>query len=76
MLIASDNAAARVLARDSSYGATGFIDRMNEKAEGSGPDEHAVTRIPSGLLAANVSSAYDMAQAHHLRLERSADLRA
>ena len=31
-LIASDNAAARTLARTSSYGAQGFVARMNEKA--------------------------------------------
>lgn len=61
MLIASDNAAARVLARSSSYGATGFIDRMNQKAVDLGLTS---TRYadPSGLLAANVSSAYDMAK--------------
>ena len=33
LLIASDNAAARVLARVSPYGAPGFIARMNEKGE-------------------------------------------
>jgi D-alanyl-D-alanine endopeptidase (penicillin-binding protein 7) len=61
LLIASDNAAARVLARTSSYGATGFIDRMNAKAVALGL---ASTKYadPSGLLAANVSSAYDMAR--------------
>ena len=61
MLIASDNAAARVLARSSSYGPTGFIDRMNQKAVDLGLTS---TRYadPSGLLAANVSSAYDMAR--------------
>jgi D-alanyl-D-alanine endopeptidase (penicillin-binding protein 7) len=61
MLIASDNAAARVLARSSSYGAAGFIDRMNQKAVDLGLNS---TRYadPSGLLAANLSSAYDMAR--------------
>jgi serine-type D-Ala-D-Ala endopeptidase (penicillin-binding protein 7) len=61
MLIASDNAAARVLARSSSYGPAGFIDRMNQKAVDLGLTS---TRYadPSGLLAANVSSAYDMAR--------------
>src|SRR5205807_4550562 len=32
LLIASDNAAARALARVSPYGSQGFIGRMNEKA--------------------------------------------
>jgi D-alanyl-D-alanine endopeptidase (penicillin-binding protein 7) len=61
LLIGSDNAAARVLARTSPYGAAGFIDRMNEKAAELGLES---TRYadPSGLLAANVSSAYDMAR--------------
>jgi len=61
MLIASDNAAARVLARSSSYGPAGFIDRMNQKAADLGlTSTHYAD--PSGLLAANVSSAYDMAR--------------
>ena len=61
MLIASDNAASRVLARTSSYGSEGFIKRMNEKAADLGltSTHYADT---SGLLAANVSSAYDMAR--------------
>jgi D-alanyl-D-alanine endopeptidase (penicillin-binding protein 7) len=60
-LIASDNAAARVLARVSPYGSEGFIDRMNAKAQELGLTN---TRYadPSGLLADNVSSAYDMAR--------------
>jgi D-alanyl-D-alanine endopeptidase (penicillin-binding protein 7) len=61
MLIASDNAAARVLARNSSYGPTGFIDRMNQKAADLGLTSTHYSD-PSGLLAANVSSAYDMAR--------------
>ena len=61
MLIASDNAAARVLARSSSYGPTGFIDRMNQKAVDLGLTSTHYSD-PSGLLAANVSSAYDMAR--------------
>jgi serine-type D-Ala-D-Ala endopeptidase (penicillin-binding protein 7) len=61
MLIASDNAAARVLARVSPHGSTGFIVRMNEKARELGlTSTHYAD--PSGLLAANVSSAYDMAR--------------
>ena len=61
MLIASDNVAARTLARSSSYGPEGFIVRMNEKAKELGlTNTHYAD--PSGLLAANVSSAYDMAR--------------
>lgn len=61
LLIGSDNAAARVLARQSIYGSAGFIDRMNEKAIelGLASTRYADT---SGLLADNVSSAYDMAR--------------
>jgi D-alanyl-D-alanine endopeptidase (penicillin-binding protein 7) len=61
LLIASDNAAARVLARVSPYGSEGFIERMNDKARELGL---ATTHYadPSGLLAANISSAYDMAR--------------
>jgi D-alanyl-D-alanine endopeptidase (penicillin-binding protein 7) len=61
LLIASDNAAARVLARTSSHGSTGFITRMNEKAGELGLTSTKYAD-PSGLLAANVSSAYDMAR--------------
>jgi D-alanyl-D-alanine endopeptidase (penicillin-binding protein 7) len=62
MLIASDNAAARVLSRVSPYGTSeAFINRMNEKARELGlTSTHYAD--PSGLLAANVSSAYDMAR--------------
>jgi D-alanyl-D-alanine endopeptidase (penicillin-binding protein 7) len=60
-LIASDNAAARALARVSPYGSGGFIDRMNEKAEELGLTSTSYAD-PSGLLSANVSSAYDMAK--------------
>ncbi len=60
-LIASDNAAARALARVSPHGADGFIDRMNEKAIELGLESTAYAD-PSGLLADNVSSAYDMAK--------------
>ena len=61
MLIASDNAAARALARVSPYGSEGFIRRMNEKAHELGLTSTAYAD-PSGLLSANVSSAYDMAR--------------
>jgi D-alanyl-D-alanine endopeptidase (penicillin-binding protein 7) len=61
LLIASDNAAARALARVSPQGSEGFIVRMNEKARELGlTNTHYAD--PSGLLAANVSSAYDMAR--------------
>jgi D-alanyl-D-alanine endopeptidase (penicillin-binding protein 7) len=60
-LIASDNAAARALARVSKYGSDAFIDRMNEKAKELGLTSTSYSD-PSGLLSANVSSAYDMAR--------------
>jgi D-alanyl-D-alanine endopeptidase (penicillin-binding protein 7) len=60
-LIASDNAAARALARVSKHGSDAFIDRMNEKAKELGLTSTSYAD-PSGLLSANVSSAYDMAK--------------
>jgi D-alanyl-D-alanine endopeptidase (penicillin-binding protein 7) len=61
LLIASDNAAARALARISPQGPEGFIHRMNEKAAELGL-ESTHYADPSGLLSENVSSAYDMAR--------------
>jgi D-alanyl-D-alanine endopeptidase (penicillin-binding protein 7) len=61
LLIASDNAAARALARVSSQGSEGFIQRMNEKAVELGLTATHYAD-PSGLLSENVSSAYDMAR--------------
>jgi D-alanyl-D-alanine endopeptidase (penicillin-binding protein 7) len=61
LLIASDNAAARALARVSPLGSDAFINRMNEKARELGLTSTRYSD-PSGLLAANVSSAYDMAR--------------
>jgi len=61
MLIASDNAAARALARVSPYGSVGFVRRMNEKAAELGLQSTSYAD-PSGLLSENVSSAYDMAR--------------
>jgi D-alanyl-D-alanine endopeptidase (penicillin-binding protein 7) len=61
MLIGSDNAAARAIARTSPYGADGFIDRMNAKAAELGL-ESTHYADPSGLLADNVSSAFEMAR--------------
>ncbi len=61
MLIASDNGAARALARISPHGYEGFIRRMNEKAKELGLTSTSYAD-PSGLLASNLSSAYDMAR--------------
>jgi serine-type D-Ala-D-Ala endopeptidase (penicillin-binding protein 7) len=61
LLIGSDNAAARALARISPYGTDGFIDHMNQKAAELGLQQTQYAD-PSGLLATNVSSAYDMAR--------------
>jgi D-alanyl-D-alanine endopeptidase (penicillin-binding protein 7) len=61
LLIASDNAAARTLARVSPHGTEGFIRRMNEKAAELGL-ESTHYADSSGLLSENVSSAYDMAK--------------
>ena len=60
-LIASDNGAARVLARVSPWGTVGFIERMNEKASELGLWNTRYTD-PSGLGADNVSSAYDLSR--------------
>jgi D-alanyl-D-alanine endopeptidase (penicillin-binding protein 7) len=61
-LIASDNAAARALARWSSHGSTAsFIERMNEKAIELGL-ESTTFADPSGLNPANISSAYDLSR--------------
>jgi D-alanyl-D-alanine endopeptidase (penicillin-binding protein 7) len=61
LLIASDNAAARALARISPQGSEGFVARMNEKAEELGL-ESTHYADPSGLLSDNMASAYDMAR--------------
>jgi D-alanyl-D-alanine endopeptidase (penicillin-binding protein 7) len=61
LLIASDNAAARALARISPLGPDGFVWRMNQKAAEFGL-EATHYADPSGLLPDNVSSAYDMAR--------------
>jgi D-alanyl-D-alanine endopeptidase (penicillin-binding protein 7) len=58
-LIASDNAAARVLARTSEGGTAAFVARMNDMAgELHLADTHYTD--PSGLDSNNVSSAYDL----------------
>lgn len=60
-LIASDNGAARVLARTSEGGTEAFVSRMNDMAQHLGLTS---TRYadPSGLDDDNVSSAYDISQ--------------
>jgi D-alanyl-D-alanine endopeptidase (penicillin-binding protein 7) len=59
LLIASDNAAARALARTSEGGTQAFVERMNEMAAHlSLPSTHYTD--PSGLESTNVSSAYDL----------------
>jgi D-alanyl-D-alanine endopeptidase (penicillin-binding protein 7) len=60
-LIASDNAAARVLARISHGGTASFVERMNQKAVELGLENTAFAD-PSGLVAENVSSAYDLSR--------------
>jgi D-alanyl-D-alanine endopeptidase (penicillin-binding protein 7) len=61
LLVGSDNAAARALARSSVLGYDGFMQRMNDKARELGL-ESTVYADPSGLLAENLSSAYDLAR--------------
>lgn len=61
LLIGSDNAAARVLARVSPYGTDGFVARMNEKAQELGLTQTHY-EDPSGLISGNVSTAFEMAR--------------
>jgi serine-type D-Ala-D-Ala endopeptidase (penicillin-binding protein 7) len=58
-LIASDNGAARALARTSEGGMAGFVKRMNDTAKQLGLTS-ARFADPSGLDARNVASAYDI----------------
>ena len=60
-LVASDNAAARVLARISIWGSEGFVQRMNEKASALGLSGTTFAD-PSGLDPLNVSSALDVSR--------------
>ena len=60
-LVASDNAAARALARVSPWGTTRFIARMNAKAAELGLRQTRFTG-PSGLDEGNVSSAYEVSR--------------
>ena len=59
LLIPSDNAAARALARTSHGGLASFVERMNEKAIELGLQNTSFAD-PSGLNANNVSSAFDL----------------
>ena len=59
VLIASDNAAARVLARTSEGGTAAFVGRMNEMSVNLGLTNTRYSDS-SGLDARNVSSAYDI----------------
>ena len=61
LLVGSDNAAARALARVSPMGYDGFIESMNNRAKLLGL-ESTTYADPSGLLAENMSSAYDQAR--------------
>ncbi len=61
LLVGSDNAAARALARVSPMGYDGFIESMNNRARLMGL-ESTTYSDPSGLLADNMSSAYDQAR--------------
>ena len=61
LLVGSDNAAARALARISPMGYDGFIESMNIRARSLGLANTAYAD-PSGLLAENVSSAFDQAK--------------
>ena len=60
-LVASDNAAARALARVSPWGTKRFITRMNARAAELGLQQTRFTD-PSGLGEGNVSSAYDVSR--------------
>jgi D-alanyl-D-alanine endopeptidase (penicillin-binding protein 7) len=71
LLIPSDNAAARALARTSHGGTASFIERMNEKAVELGLQNTSFAD-PSGLNANNVSSAFDVS---HLITFASSDER-
>jgi D-alanyl-D-alanine endopeptidase (penicillin-binding protein 7) len=61
LLVGSDNAAARALARSSVIGYDAFILRMNQKAKELGLESTSYVE-PSGLSSENVSSAYDLAR--------------
>jgi len=61
LMLSSDNAAARALARASQWGPAGFVARMNARAKELGL---TATRFadPSGLDAGNLSTAHEIAK--------------
>jgi len=61
VLVASDNAAARVLARISSWGTEGFVEQMNRKADELGL-RSTTFADPSGLNEHNLSTPYDLSR--------------
>ena len=60
-LVASDNAAARAIARVSPWGTRGFVEQMNRKADDLGL-ERTTFVDPSGLDERNIASPYDLAR--------------
>jgi D-alanyl-D-alanine endopeptidase (penicillin-binding protein 7) len=60
-LVASDNAAARVLARVSPWGTDGFVKQMNRKADELGLHS-TMFADPSGLNKNNLSTPYDLSR--------------
>ena len=60
-LIASDNAAARVIARASRWGTRGFVEQMNLKAQELGLEDTSFVDS-SGLDERNLSTPYDVAR--------------
>ncbi len=60
-LVASDNAAARVLARVSPWGTEGFVEQMNRKADELGL-RSTTFADPSGLNKRNLSTPYDLSR--------------
>jgi len=60
-LVASDNAAARVLARVSPWGTERFVDQMNRKAHELGL-RSTTFADPSGLNKNNLSTPYDLSR--------------
>ena len=60
-LIASDNVAARILARASGWGTRRFVQAMNAKAAALGLEGTSFVE-PSGLDERNVSTPYDVAR--------------
>ena len=69
-LVASDNAAARVLARVSPWGTEGFVEQMNRKAEEMGLRSTSFAD-PSGLNKNNLSTPYDLSRLISHAIEQS-----